>query len=87
MRNWLIISSLDIAIVIRRYVDQLEDEHDYSHEYKLAKNKHNASTYEPTYYPPTAQDPAAAQGLLHGNNAHYPYSDAAHSFGNNHSHA
>ncbi|KAK7689361.1 hypothetical protein QCA50_007152 [Cerrena zonata] len=77
---------LYIAVVIRRYVDQLEDEHDYSHEYKLAKNKNNASTYEPTYYPPTAQDPAAAQGLLHTNNAQYPYTDAAHSFGN-HSHA
>ncbi|CAL1710873.1 unnamed protein product [Somion occarium] len=71
---------LYIAVIIRRYVDQLEDD-DYSHEYKLAKHsKNNTSTYEPTYYPPTAQDPAAHQGLLHSNHQ-YPYTDASHSFG------
>jgi len=67
--------ALYIAVVIGRYVDQLEDEQ-YSHsEYKLAKPNNN-STYTPTYYPPTAQE----QGLLHST-PQYPYSDGAHSFG------
>lgn len=73
---------LDIAVVIGRYVEQLYDEHsEYKHgEYKLAKNVGaSASTYEPTYYPPTAQD---NQGLLHGPaSGAYPYTDSAHAFG------
>ncbi|KAI0782731.1 hypothetical protein C8Q75DRAFT_811489 [Abortiporus biennis] len=70
--------SLYIAIVIGRYGHQLEDE-EWKHDYKLAKNANNNTTYTPTYYPPTAQE----QGLL-APTGHYPYSDAAHSFGNTH---
>ncbi|KAI0072475.1 hypothetical protein K474DRAFT_1605051 [Panus rudis PR-1116 ss-1] len=71
--------NLYIAVIVRRYGDQLEEEHDYSHEYKLAKNtKHSSSTYEPTYYPPTAQD--GTQGLLNPNPP-YPYTDSRNAFG------
>ncbi|PSS08929.1 hypothetical protein PHLCEN_2v3419 [Hermanssonia centrifuga] len=73
-----------IASVIGRYVDQLYEERDYSHEYKIAKESSN-STYQPTYYPPQVQD--SHQGLLNPAPGQYPYSDAAHSFGNNASHA
>lgn len=69
-----LIVQLYISIVIGRYVDQLELEHD---DYKLAKHS-QGGTYAPTYYPPTAQD----QSLLHGGAApSYPYADAAHSYG------
>ncbi|KIP04076.1 hypothetical protein PHLGIDRAFT_129736 [Phlebiopsis gigantea 11061_1 CR5-6] len=70
--------SVYIASVIGRYVDQLYDEVDYSHEYKLAKPT-SASTYQPTYYPQQAQE--AHQGLLNPATGPYPYSDQAHSFG------
>lgn len=73
---------IDIAIVIGRYVEQLYDEHD-EHKfgsYKLAKNVGNSSsTYEPTYYPPTAQD--QHHGLLNASTTQYPYTDSAHAFG------
>jgi len=77
-----LIIQLYIAIVIGRYVEQLYDEHDEHKfgEYKLAKNVGaSSSTYEPTYYPPTAQD--QHQGLLNAGGA-YPYADSAHAFGN-----
>ena len=71
---------IDIASVIGKYVDQLESERDdWSREYKLAKPT-NASTYEPSYYPPQAQD--AQQGLLNPSGGAYPYTDQAHHFGN-----
>ncbi|TCD69297.1 hypothetical protein EIP91_008052 [Steccherinum ochraceum] len=72
---------LYIAIVIGRYVEQLYDEHDEHSlgSYKLAKNVGASnSTYEPTYYPPTAQD--SHQGLLNQGHS-YPYTDSAHAFG------
>lgn len=74
-------SQPDIAIVIGRYVEQLYDEHDEHKfgEYKLARNVGKASTYEPTYYPSTAQD---NQGLLNApGGSSYPYTDSAHAFG------
>jgi len=61
--------SLYIAVIIGRYVEQLENE-----EYKPAGS--HSSSYTPAYYPPSAQE----QGLLHSNNS-YPYADASHSFG------
>ncbi|KAH8103404.1 hypothetical protein BXZ70DRAFT_925479 [Cristinia sonorae] len=70
-----------IAIVIGRYVEQLYDEHQEHKlgEYKLARNVNaSSSTYEPTYYPPTAQD----QQHNHNNAGGYAYADPAHSFGN-----
>lgn len=70
---------LYIASVIGRYKDQLYQENDYGHDYKLAKAS-TASTYQPTYYPTTVQD-SAHQGLLNPAQGQYPYSDAAHSFG------
>jgi len=63
---------LYIAIIIGRYVDQLELEHD---DYKLAHHSQGGN-YAPTYYPPTAQD----QSLLNSGHS-YPYADAQHSFG------
>ena len=69
--------SVDVASIIGRYKDQLYEERDYDHEYKLAKAQ-GGSTYQPTFYPSTVQD---QQGLLNPAQGAYPYSDAAHSFG------
>ena len=68
----------DIASIVGRYKDQLYEEGDYGHEYRVAKNA-GASTYEPTYYPSTVGE--AKEGLLHPAPGPYPYSDAANSFG------
>ncbi|THH26727.1 hypothetical protein EUX98_g7466 [Antrodiella citrinella] len=79
-----LIIELYIAIVIGRYVEQLYDEHDEHNfgEYKLARNVGaSGSTYEPTYYPPTAQD--QHQGLLNApTGGAYAYTDSTHAFGN-----
>jgi len=68
---------LYIALVIGRYVDQLYEEKEWK-EYKLATSANN-STYTPSYYPSTVQE--THQGLLNPS-GQYPYTDAAHSFGN-----
>lgn len=84
-RTCLLTHTTGIASVIGRYVDQLYEEASWSGEYKLAKPA-GASTYQPTYYPPQAQE--AHQGLLNPS-GNYPYSDSHNAFGtnNNHSHA
>ena len=63
-------SSFNTAIVvaIRRYYEQLEEEREYRHEFRL--NPTSGGTYE------------AKEGLM--TQGHYPYSDNANAFGSNH---
>ena len=56
---------LDIIVIIRRYYDQLEEEREYRHEFRL--NPTTSGTYE------------AKEGLM--TQGHYPYSDSANAFG------
>ncbi|KAI0674321.1 hypothetical protein C8Q78DRAFT_1067381 [Trametes maxima] len=63
--EWLI--NLYIVTIIRRYYQQLEDEREYRHDFRL--NPTTGGNYE------------AKEGLLATQGA-YPYSDAQHSFGN-----
>ncbi|KAI0682244.1 hypothetical protein C8Q76DRAFT_763642 [Earliella scabrosa] len=63
--QWLI--ELYIVVIIRRYVEQLEEEREYRHEFRL--NPTTGGTYE------------AKEGLL--TQGHYPYSDSNNAFGPN----
>ena len=60
-------SYTDIVVIIRRYVEQLEEEREYRHEFRL--NPTTGGTYE------------AKEGLL--TQGHYPYSDSNNAFGPN----
>ncbi|KAI0764920.1 hypothetical protein C8Q74DRAFT_1284728 [Fomes fomentarius] len=62
---WFI--ELYIVVIIRRYVEQLEEEREYRHEFRL--NPTTGGTYE------------AKEGLL--TQGHYPYSDSSNAFGAN----
>ena len=55
----------DIIVIIRRYYDQLEEEREYRHEFRL--NPTTSGTYE------------AKEGLL--TQGHYPYTDNHNAFG------
>ncbi|KAM5537106.1 hypothetical protein V8D89_009252 [Ganoderma adspersum] len=61
--QWLI--DLYIVVIIRRYGEQLDEEREYRHEFRL--NPTAPGTYE------------AKEGLLH--QGHYPYSDNNNAFG------
>ncbi|EJF63700.1 hypothetical protein DICSQDRAFT_178972 [Dichomitus squalens LYAD-421 SS1] len=61
--EWLI--ELYIIVIIRRYYDQLEEEREYRHEFRL--NPTTSGTYE------------AKEGLL--TQGHYPYTDNHNAFG------
>jgi hypothetical protein len=69
----LIILLLDFCIVIKRYVEQLEDEQSYRNEFGLNKTA--------SYYPHQPVDTSADHGLLQPQTGAYPYTDQAHSFG------
>ncbi|KAI0746823.1 hypothetical protein C8Q80DRAFT_1177647 [Daedaleopsis nitida] len=57
---------LYMVIIIRRYVEQLEEEREYRHDFRL--NPTSGGTYE------------AKEGLL-TQGGHYPYSDSSNAFG------
>ena len=59
--------AIDIVVAIRRYYEQLEEEREYRHEFRL--NPTTGGTYE------------AKEGLL--TQGHYPYSDSNNAFGPN----
>lgn len=63
----------DFCLVVRRYVDQLEDEQSYKNDFGL--NKKTTSSY----YPHQPLD--TNHGLLAPQGGSYPYTDQSHSYG------